>query len=52
MATLVFGCVGLSRANQGASGRGPAIAGLICGCIGAVSHMFFGFLSLGIGFII
>jgi Domain of unknown function (DUF4190) len=49
---IVFGCVGLSRANQGTSGRGPAIAGLICGCVGAMIYFVIGILSLGIGFII
>jgi hypothetical protein len=49
---IVFGCVGLSRANQGAGGRGPAIAGLICGCVGAMIYFVIGILSLGIGFLI
>jgi Domain of unknown function (DUF4190) len=30
---LVFGAVGISRANRGASGKGLAIAGLVMGCV-------------------
>jgi hypothetical protein len=33
---IIFGGVGLSRANRGASGKGMAIAGLVLGCIATV----------------
>lgn len=33
---VIFGAVGLSRANRGASGKGMAIAGLILGVIATV----------------
>jgi hypothetical protein len=33
---VVFGSIGLSRANRGASGKGMAIAGLILGAIATV----------------
>jgi hypothetical protein len=33
---VIFGAVGLSRANRGASGRGQAIAGLILGIVATV----------------
>jgi hypothetical protein len=33
---VIFGALGLSRANRGASGRGMAIAGLVLGLIATV----------------
>lgn len=33
---LIFGGVGLSRANQGASGKGMAIAGIVLGAVATV----------------
>jgi hypothetical protein len=33
---VIFGSVGLSRANRGASGKGMAIAGLVMGSIATV----------------
>jgi Domain of unknown function (DUF4190) len=49
---IVFGCIGTSRASRGARGRGLAIAGLVCGCVGALFYLLFGVLTLGIGFLI
>ena len=49
---VVFGAVGISKANRGASNRGLAIAGLILGLIGLVIYFFIGLFSLGIGWII
>ncbi len=49
---IVFGYIGLSRANQGMGGRGPAIAGMICGCVGGAIYFVIGLVSLGIGFLI
>jgi Domain of unknown function (DUF4190) len=33
---VVFGAIGLSRANQGASGKGMAIAGLVLGAVATI----------------
>jgi len=33
---IIFGGIGISRTNQGASGRGLAIAGLVLGIIGCL----------------
>jgi hypothetical protein len=49
---IVFGCIGIGRANRGASGRGLAVAGLCCGCVGAAAYFIFGIATLGIGFLI
>jgi Domain of unknown function (DUF4190) len=49
---IVFGCLGMSRAASGARGRGMAIAGLVCGCVGALFYLLFGVFTLGIGFLI
>jgi hypothetical protein len=49
---IVFGCIGISRASRGASGKGQAVAGLVCGCVGAILYFIFGLLTLGAGFII
>jgi hypothetical protein len=49
---VVFGAVGISKANAGASGKGLAVAGLILGIIGLVIYFFLGLISLGIGWVI
>ena len=49
---IVFGCIGISRASRGASGKGLAVAGLVCGCVGALAYFIFGIVTLGVGFII
>jgi len=49
---IVFGCVGLSRANQGAGQSTLAITGIICACAGLMFYLIIGFVSLGIGLII
>jgi hypothetical protein len=49
---IVFGYIGISRANRGASGKGQAVAGLVCGCVGALAYFIFGIVTLGVGFII
>lgn len=36
---IIFGGVGLSKANKGASGRGQAIAGLVLGVIGLLGYI-------------
>jgi hypothetical protein len=48
----VFGCIGMARATRGASGRGMAIAGLACGCVGMLFYLLFGAFTLGIGFLV
>jgi uncharacterized protein DUF4190 len=37
---LIFGGVGMSKANQGASGKGMAIAGLVLGIIGTLITIY------------
>ena len=49
---IVFGGVALSRANRGAPHKGMAIAGLVCGLIGAVLYLMVGIFSLGVGLLI
>ncbi len=49
---IVFGAIGISRANQGATGKGLAVAGLICGVVGFAAYCFVGLVTLGVGFII
>ena len=49
---IVFGGVGLSRANRGAPHKGMAVAGLVCGLIGAVFYLMLGIFSLGVGLLI
>ena len=49
---IVFGVIGLGRANAGAGGRGQALAGIICGSVGAFFYLIVGILTVGIGFLI
>ncbi len=49
---IVFGFVGLSRANQGAGQSTLAIAGIICACAGLVLYFIVGLLTFGVGLII
>jgi hypothetical protein len=49
---IVFGVVGLGRAKAGAGGRGQALAGIICGSVGAFFYLIFAILTVGIGFLI
>jgi Domain of unknown function (DUF4190) len=37
---LVFGSIGISRANQGASGKGMAVAGLVLGVLGTLVMLY------------
>ena len=38
---IVFGALGISKANKGAGQKGMAIAGLICGAVGVVITIAF-----------
>lgn len=38
---IVFGAVGISKANKGAGQKGMAIAGLVCGAVGIVMAILF-----------
>ena len=38
---VIFGVLGLSKANQGAPHKGLAIAGLVCGAVGIVAAIAF-----------
>lgn len=50
---ITFGGLGVAKANrQGASGRGPAVAGIILGSIGFALYFVIGLSSLGLGWII
>jgi hypothetical protein len=49
---IVLGVKGMRRADAGAGGKGMAIAGLVCGCVGALAYLIFGVATLGAGFII
>jgi ABC-type phosphate transport system permease subunit len=49
---VVFACVGMSKASRGAGGHGLAVAGLVCGCVGAVAYVIVGLFTLGLGFIV
>jgi hypothetical protein len=49
---IVFGCMGLSRANQGAGQAPMAIAGIICACAGLMFYFIIGVFSLGIFWLI
>jgi len=52
MLAIVFGSVGISKANRGASNKGLAVAGLVLGLVGLVIYFFIGLFSLGVGWII
>ncbi len=49
---IVFGAIALGRSNPSGVGRGPAIAGIICGCVGLMSYFIFGIFTLGLGLLI
>jgi NAD/NADP transhydrogenase beta subunit len=34
---IIFGAVGIARANKGAPGKGMAITGLVCGAVGFIA---------------
>ena len=46
---IVFGSVGISKANRGAANKRLAVAGLVLGLVGLVIYFFIGLFSLGIG---
>lgn len=37
---VIFGSIGISKANQGASGKGLAIAGLVLGILGTLALLY------------
>jgi hypothetical protein len=37
---LIFGGIGISKANQGASGKGMAVAGLVLGILGTLILLY------------
>jgi hypothetical protein len=49
---MVYGSVGISKADRGAGNKGLAVAGLVLGLVGLVIHFFFGLCYPGIGSII
>lgn len=50
--SIVFSSIGIRNANHGAPLKGMAIAGLVCGIIGALGYLIIGIASAGIGFIL
>jgi hypothetical protein len=49
---IVFGSVGISKANRGAASKGLAVAGLVLGLVGLVIYFFIWLFSLGVGWLI
>ena len=49
---IVFGSVGISKANRGAANKGLAVAGLVLGLVGLVIYFFIGLFSLGLGWLV
>lgn len=49
---IIFGAIGLSRANRGASGHGQAMAGLILGIIGIVGYIVLIAIVANKGFVV
>ena len=45
---IVFGSIGISRANQGAPQKNLAIAGLCCGIVGFIAYLIIGIFTLGL----
>jgi hypothetical protein len=37
---VIFGGIGISKANQGAPGKGLAVAGLVMGIVGTLSLLY------------
>jgi hypothetical protein len=37
---LIFGSIGISKANQGAPGKGLAVAGLVLGILGTLATLY------------
>jgi hypothetical protein len=37
---LIFGGIGISKANQGAGGKGLAVAGLVLGIVGTLALLY------------
>jgi hypothetical protein len=49
---IVFGGVGIHKANRGADKKGMAIAGLACGIVGFLAYLIFGIATAGVGLLI
>ena len=49
---IVFGIKGMHRADAGAGGKGLALAGFVCGCVGGALYLVAGIFTLGVGFFI
>ena len=45
---IVFGSIGISRANQGAPQKNLAIAGLCCGIVGFIAYLIIGIFTFGL----
>jgi len=49
---IVFGCIGISRANNGAPDKGQAVAGLVLGLVGLGAYLVLGAITLGVMWLI
>lgn len=49
---IVFGSIGIGKANKGFGGKGMATAGLVLGICGGVAYILFGLFTLGVGFLV
>ena len=50
--SIVFSSVGIRNASLGMPHKGMAIAGLVCGIVGALGYLTVGVASAGVGFIL
>ena len=49
---IVFGGIGISRANKGARRKGMAVAGLALGVVGFLLYFAVGLMTVGVGLLI
>jgi hypothetical protein len=49
---IIFGAIGISKANKGASGKGQAVAGLVLGIIGLIGYVVLFAVVLSNGFVL
>jgi hypothetical protein len=49
---IIFGSIGISKANRGASGKGMAVAGLVLGILGVVGYIVLVAVLLNNGFVL
>lgn len=47
---IVFSSIGIHNVSLGAPRKGMAVAGLVCGIVGLIAYIFFGIVTVGLGF--